>query len=301
MKHGRIKVYYNLRSGYIFCAETTVAGTVMKTVIDPVSIGKPDLSDAQLGENILETIEKSRKAQPVERAVIKDFKFWQISGIKGVAAFSKKFDCVSVFEEGDKLKIEQMVRDTDGAYFVPQDLLPVQLDRDRADISCEIGREVRKMLTRSPAKGSDRVMSFETVYGQKVTYIRPSDGFLDVGDGHTDAYQVFVQESAPNNAILFLIDNQYPQLDEAAIQARWEQVYGDLQEFTYRTSQGRSNELMIDVAARAKSCEVIARIYRGDHGQLEVTAQIDRVGTSAECQDKLRTEFQSLVASVELE
>lgn len=301
MKYGRMKVYYNLKFGYIFCAETTVAGTVMKTVIDPVSVGKPDLTDSQLGENILETIEKSKNAQPVERAAIKNFKFWQISGIKGFAAFSKKFNGVSVFEEGTKLKINQMMRDTDGAYFVPQNLLPVQLDRDRADISCEMGRKVRNMLTQSPVKESDHVMSFETVYGQKVTYLRPSDEFLDVGDGHTDAYQVFVQEGNPNNAIMFLIDNKYVQLDEAAIRVCWEQLYGDLQEFAYCITSGKSGGKIIRVSAKTKSREIMANIYCEKEGLLEAAAQIDRVSTSAECQDKIRTEFQSLVASVELE
>lgn len=298
MKHGRIKVYHNLKFGYIFCAETTVAGTVMKTVIDPVCIGDPDLTDSQLGVKILETLEKSRDAQPVERSSIKDFKFWQVSGIKGFASFSKKFDCVNVTEEDSQINIIQLVRDLDGAYFVPEGQLPVQLNADLVDLSSELGQEVRKLLTKSPAKETNHVMSFETVYGRKVSYMRPSDEFLDIGDGHTDAYQVFRNEENPKNAILFLLDNGYTQFDEGAVQERWEQLYGELQAFTYCITSGKQGCKIIKVSAKTKNREMIANIYCEKDGQLEVAAQIDR-DTSVKYQDRIRTEFNSLVASIQ--
>ena len=298
MKYGRIKVYYNLKFGFIFCAETIVAGTVMKTVIDPVSAEKPDLTDSQLGKKILETIEKSRNAPPIERSAIKDFKFWQISKIKGFAAFSKKFDCVSIFEEESTINLIRLVRDSYGAYFVTDTQQPFKLNRDMCNLSLEIGQRVRNLLTTPPSKESDNVMSFETVYGRKVFYVRPSDGFADAGDGHTDAYQVFVHEDNSNNVIAFLVDNKYIQLDECTVKKRWEQLYGNLQDFKYRIIRGGDDCTIIEVSAKTKSKEIISNIYCESNGQLEVTAQIDLVDTSENCRNDIFREYNSLVSSI---
>ena len=55
-----------------------------------------------------------------------------------------------------------------------------------------------------------------------VTYRRPSDAYLDCGDGHTDAYQVFSLEDAPENQIAFLVDSGYSELNEKAIKMKWQ-------------------------------------------------------------------------------
>lgn len=299
MKYGRIKVYHNLKFGYIFCAETTVAGTVMKTVMDPVSIGRQDLSDAQIGEKILENLEKSRNAPPIERAQIQNFKFWQISGIKGFAAFSKQFNGVSLFEEDSKINIMQLVRDADGAYVVPETQLPVQLDAKMADLTAQIGQQVRKLLAKVPGKESDQEMSFETVDGRRVFYKRPSDEFANVGDGHTDAYQVFVQEENPNNAIMFLMVCDDTRLDEAAVRERWEQFYGKLRDFTYCILDGKDKEKIIQVSAKTNSQEVLASIWCEKNEGLEIVAQIDGVRTSAKGQEEIRKEYHRLLASIQ--
>lgn len=298
MKYGRMKVYHNSEFGFIFCAETTIVGTVIKTVMNPVSVAKSNLTSSQLGEKIGETIEKSRNALPVERSEIKNFKFWNVSGIKGFSAFSKKFDCVSIFEDDSQINIVQLVRDIDGAYFVPETQLPVRLNKNIS--SDEIGREVRKLLTKCLAEQSDTFMSFETVYGRKVAYIRPSDEFIDIGDGHTDAYQVFMYEGNANSAIAFLIDNKYTEFDEQAVRERWEQLYGRLQDFVYRITSKEHNCKIIEISAKARGREVISNIYYENAGQLEVMAQIDCINASKAEQDKIRTEYKSLITSIRL-
>lgn len=46
-------------------------------------VEKANITPELLGEKILESLNKSRESEPVNRSEIKDFKFWQISGIKG--------------------------------------------------------------------------------------------------------------------------------------------------------------------------------------------------------------------------
>ena len=53
----------------------------------------------------MDGLDKSRKALPIERSDIKDFKFWQITGIKGFAAFSKKFQCIDICETEKSIKL----------------------------------------------------------------------------------------------------------------------------------------------------------------------------------------------------
>lgn len=298
MKYGRMKIYHNSEFGFIFCAETTIAGTVIKTVMNPVSAVKCDLTDVQLGKKIGETIEMSRNASPVERSEIKNFKFWHISGIKSFPAFSKKFDGISIFEDDTQINAMQLVRDVDGAYFIPETQVPIKLNKDTPPE--EIGREVRKLLTKVLVTEADSTMSFETVYDRKVTYTRPSDSFIDVGDGHTDAYQVFMREENANNVIAFLIDNKYIAFNEQAIRERWEQSYGMLQEFVYRIYSKDHNCKIIEISAKANDREILSNIYYENAGQLEIMAQIDRINTSKAEQDKIRTEYKSLIASIKL-
>lgn len=116
MKLGSVFVYYNPKWGYIIASDTTIKDSVMRVTINPVHTEKIDITEKQLGKAVIIGLEKSRKAMPVERKNIKDFKFWQISGIKGFAAFSKKFKCVEVTEKDKMLKLRRLERESDGSY-----------------------------------------------------------------------------------------------------------------------------------------------------------------------------------------
>lgn len=113
---GHATIYYNPKWGYIIASETTLKDSVAWVTMNPVDTRKPDVAEKQLGEAILAALCKSRVAAPIERREIEGFKFWQVTGIKGFAAFSKKFQCVEVKENGDMLKLEKLKRESDGSY-----------------------------------------------------------------------------------------------------------------------------------------------------------------------------------------
>lgn len=112
-------LYYNSDKGFILAPETTIKGSIIHTTMNPVMVENADISPEILGERILEGLRKSRESEPVNRSEIKNFKFWQVSGIKGYSAFSKKFKCIDISEENENFCITKLIRENDGSYSFP--------------------------------------------------------------------------------------------------------------------------------------------------------------------------------------
>lgn len=141
---GYVTIYYNPEWGYIITSETTLKESVVWVTMDPVDIREPDVIEKELGEAIFAALYKSRMAMPIERSEIEGFKFWQVTGIKGFAAFSKKFRCVEVKEKEDMLKIEKLKRESDGSYSWIQDERGIELPMSCTEES--IGKSVYHIL-----------------------------------------------------------------------------------------------------------------------------------------------------------
>lgn len=118
---GSVAVYYNFKFGFIIGFEATVKGSVMRRIVEPVVVENPDISEERLGNRLYEELQKSRNAPPVSHEESKDYKYWQVTGIKGFAAFSKKFKCIDISDENNKLYISALSRDTDGGYSEPDE------------------------------------------------------------------------------------------------------------------------------------------------------------------------------------
>ena len=56
--------------------------------------------------------------------------------------------------------------------------------------AAQLGEAVLSLFSPGLESLANETLSFETVHGSIVSYRRPSDAFLDCGDGHTDAYQI---------------------------------------------------------------------------------------------------------------
>jgi len=135
-----MKVYFYSDFGYIVCAETTMGNTPMRVVINPVTVLKSNVTIAALGSAIFRSLEQSRNAQPVSRKEIDKYYFWQVSGIKGFASFSKKFSCITIREKGNVLYLSKLVREKDGSYTEPINQSPMEIS---ANIAAErLGVEV---------------------------------------------------------------------------------------------------------------------------------------------------------------
>lgn len=288
-----MNVYYNSSFGCLVCPETRMGNTPMRVVIDPVTVLGSGFTAAALGEALLNALERSRTAPPVPRVDLGAGRFWQVTGIKGFAAFSRKFQCVRIDARGPVLEIVKLLRDTDGGYIEPVNQPPLKVPTGIP--AAQLGETVLSLFSSGPESSDNETLSFETVHGSVVTYRRPSDAFQDCGDGHTDAYQVFALEDAPGSHIAFLIDSGYHDLSKAAVQERWQEQYGPLSEFRFR--RRRKLPLIASMQGRAAEAEVISHIYQDGEGTLEILAFIEHL-LPLETQETVRAEYQMLIRSI---
>lgn len=270
-----------------------MGNTPMRVVIDPVTVLGSGFTAAALGEALLNALERSRTAPPVPRADLGAGRFWQVTGIKGFAAFSRKFQCVHIDARGPVLEIVKLLRDTDGGYIEPVNQPPLKVPTGIP--AAQLGETVLSLFSSGPESSDNETLYFETVHGSVVTYRRPSDAFQDCGDGHIDAYQVFALEDAPRSHIAFLIDSGYHDLSKTAVQERWQEQYGPLSEFRFR--RRRKLPLIASMQGRAAKAEVISHIYQDGEGTLEILACIEHL-LPLETQETVRAEYQMLICSI---
>ncbi len=288
-----MNVYYNSSFGCLVCPETRMGNTPMRVVIDPVTVLDSGFTAAALGEALLNALERSRTAPPVPRVDLGAGRFWQVTGIKGYAAFSRKFQCVRINARGPILEIVKLIRDTDGGYIEPVGQLPLEIPADAP--AAQLGETVLSLFSPGLESLANETLSFETVHGSAVSYRRPSDAFLDCGDGHTDAYQVFTMEDAPRNHISFLIDSGYEELSKAAIQKSWQRQYGPLSEFRFQ--RRRKPPLMASVRGSTAKAEIISHIYQDGGGMLEVLSLVEHA-LPPETREAALAEYQAVIRSI---
>lgn len=295
MKTASISIYYNKEFGYIIASDTMVKGLPIHTVVEPVITKDPKISKEILGEAIKEGLEKSLHAELVELSKIDEYKYWQVSKIKSFAAFSKKFRNIEITEQGNYYEIEEWKRDTDGSYAAPADDIQQIKVSTNADFA-----EVAKIVMNCLADSKDKQpvsSTFQTLENRTVTYKRPSDHFQDVGDGNTDAYQIYAYDENGNNYIAFLIDNGYLEYKKDAIKTRWEKIYGDLLEYKFK--EVNDGMLKIRVRGKTKNRIIISNIYQEEDAMLEVLAEID-MSLPDEIQNTIKKEYEEVVSSIEI-
>ena len=288
-----MNVYYNSNFGCLVCPETRMGNTPMRVVIDPVTVLGSGFTAAALGEALLNALERSRTAPPVPRVDLGAGRFWQVTGIKGFASFSRKFQCVRIDARGPVLKIVKLIRDTDGGYVEPVDQPPLEIPADAPAI--QLGEALLSLFSPGLESPANETLSFESVHGSAVTYRRPSDIFLDCGDGHTDAYQVFILADAPRSHIAFLIDSGYETLSKAAILRKWQAQYGALSEFRFQ--RRRKPPLIAAMRGVTAEAEIVSHVYQDGDGTLEVLALIEHALPS-EAQETAQSEYQAVIRSI---
>ena len=138
-------------------------------------------------------------------------------------------------------------------------------------------------------------MTFETVHNRTVTYRRPSDAYLDCGDGHTDAYQVFSLEDAPENQIAFLVDSGYSELNEKAIKMKWQKQYGNLIDFCFYSVS--KPPLLCKAVGKTAFAKIFSYLYQDGDGTMEVIALIN-LRQSKGTQEKVSADFEMMVHSL---
>lgn len=265
MRLGSVTLYYNEKKGFIIAAETKIKGTGINTQINPVTVLNEGTSNEEVGKQIKENLKKSRNALPVERIKGQSYKFWQITGIKGFSVFSKKFSCIDISEKEDMLEIIRLARGSSGAYFYPKNKNSIVLRSDVSDK--ELGNNIMNLFLARDDEKNISMAEFKTVNGNTVIYQEPTD-FFSVGDGHTDAYQMYLCENDENTYFAFMIDSGYQQVNNNAIRNHWEKAYGILEEYEYEESD--SNLIKMMVAAKTKDAYIKSYFLEDGEDLLEI-------------------------------
>lgn len=294
MNYGSMFVYFNESHGFIFASETTIKGSIIHVTMNPVIMADAEISYEEIGNFFYKALDKSRMASPVERSEIQNYKFWQSTKIKSFSAFSRVFNCLHVVEKKDIIQLEVLVREKDGSYGYPiNNQKKIQLSNTTS--KQEVGMRISQLLQEEQSQKEDNRISFKTINNNSVKYIRPDDEFNDIGDGHTDAYQIYTYDEEQQNYIAFLIDNKYTKINEEGIRTRWEQIYGNLVEYEYKQADGI---IKITAKSKTKSCEIYANFFQDAQDLMEVMVQIDINSISKEKKEKILNEYNRLVDSI---
>ena len=249
------------------------------------------MTNTEFGKEILTKLEYSENSK--HKNSKKDF--WTVTGIKSYNTFSKKYKLIDISKYDDKIEVE--VWDNIGNGYGGSDNFsePVEL---LLPINPEVlGEAVRNLALNS--KDIDfECGGFETADDSKVSYKLLSDEYIDIEDGHTDAYQIYIHEEYENNYIGFMIDTAYESFSSEDIKKTWTRWHGDLKSFKYKDIDDK--EYYVEITGKNKKMEKHSYLYKDGEEVLELTFEIDLVNTPLELQEKIKKDFKKFVKSVKI-
>ena len=251
--------------------------------------------NTEFGKEILSKLEYS------ENSKCKNSKknFWTVTGIKSFSTFSKKYRLIYVLKYDDKIKIVAWYNTGKGyeSSKNPEETVELTLP-----INPEVlGETVRNLALNSKDidfENNFKNGGFETADDSKVSYKLLSDEYIDIEDGHTDAYQIYIHEDYENNYIGFMIDTAYESFSSEDIKKTWTRWHGDLKSFKYKEIDNK--EYYVEISGKNKKIEKHSYLYKDGEEVLELTFEIDLVNTPLELQEKIKKDFKKFVKSVKI-
>ena len=155
---------------------------------------------------------------------------------------------------------------------------------------------------------------FETADDSKVSYKLLPDEYIDIEDGHTDAYQIYIHEEYENNYIGFMIDSGYERVINSVIEKlceklfyntlnkkikkTWTRWYGPLKSYEYKDVNNKM--YYAQIFGKTDKVEKHSYLFKDGEEVLELTFQIDLVNTPLELQEKIKKDFKKFVKSVKV-
>ena len=249
------------------------------------------MTNTEFGNEILTKLEYSENSK--HKNSKKDF--WTVTGIKSYNTFCKKYKFIQILKYDDRIKVELWVSIGKGYIGsknpnnIVELLLPVNPE--------VLGETVRNLALNS--KDIDfECGGFETADDSKVSYKLLPDEYIDIEDGHTDAYQIYIHEDYENNYIGFMIDTAYESFSSEDIKKTWTRWHGDLKSFKYKDIDDK--EYYVEITGKNKKMEKHSYLYKDGEEVLELTFEIDLVNTPLELQEKIKKDFKKFVKSVKV-
>jgi len=253
------------------------------------------MTNTEFGKEILNKLEYSEKAK--RRNSKKDF--WTITGIKSYNTFSKKYKSIDILKYDDRIELEAW-------YYSGKGYELSENPNDTIELTLPINPEVLGETVRNLALNSKDIDfennfkngGFETADDSKVSYKLLPDEYIDIEDGHTDAYQIYIHEEYENNYIGFMIDTAYESFSSEDIKKTWTRWHGDLKSFKYKEIDNK--EYYVEITGKNKKIEKYSYLYKDGEEVLELTFQIDLVNTPLELQEKIKKDFKKFVKLVKI-
>ncbi len=253
------------------------------------------ISNIEFGNEILSKLEYSENSKYKNSE--KDF--WTVTGIKSYNTFSKKYKLIDVSKYNDKIKVLAW-------YNLGKGYDPSENPDDTVELTLPINPEVLGETVRNLALNSKDIDfekdfkcgEFETADNSKVSYKLLPDEYIDIEDGHTDAYQIYIHEEYENNYIGFMIDTAYESFSSEDIKRTWTRWYGALKSFKYKEID--SKEYYVEIIGKTNKVEKHSYLFKDGEEVLELTFEIDLVNTPLDLQEKIKKDFTKFVKSVKV-
>ncbi|MEB3024939.1 MULTISPECIES: hypothetical protein [unclassified Parvimonas] len=253
------------------------------------------MTNTEFGKEILNKLEYS------ENSKHKNSKkhFWAVTGIKSYNTFCKKYKLILIVKYDDRIEIEVWYNTGKGyeSSKNPEETVELLLP-----INPEVlGETVRNLALNSKDIDFENISKnggFETADDSKVSYKLLPDEYIDIEDGHTDAYQIYIHEEYENNYIGFMIDTAYESFSSEDIKKTWTRWHGDLKSFKYKEIDDK--EYYAEVSGKNKKIEKHSYLFRDGEEVLELTFEIDLVNTPLDLQEKIKKDFKKFVKSVKV-
>lgn len=287
-----VTIYYEKKIGYLIGSMAQDYKTKAPIILKPIKQLDSDIDDDLLLEEIQKSIQISTEISMYYGDNTYDY--WKDTGIKSFKTFSSVFSAVKIFVFNEQYKIQklQFVKGTGGYRIDKNNYLEI--------CALELPNSINRIKEFLNMKGieDDKYGFLTTLSDIKVSYFNISNSYLDIGDGHTDAYQIYAHDTYDKNYIGFMIDSGYDSFLSEDIQTKWKQYYGDLNTFEYQ--EVSNAEYYTKVVATTNELEIQSYLFKDGEGTLELIFEIDLLTTPKEEQNKIRCDFISLVESVKL-
>ena len=284
-----VTIYFNKDLGYIFGAHSKQEGTNAPVIVPPVLRVEKGCTDQRIIESITAALEISKKT-PLYTGDL--YEFWTEFGSKTFKAFSQKFTSVKIFLRGDVCRVQglKLATKTGGYVADKEAVFECPVTELHAHLS-----EIKRLLSVEEVLPS--AAQFLTLSGAKVTYTSLSDEYNDLGDGHTDAYQIFADTHNKNNVLSFMIDSGYASFSKADIKSAFTKYYGELLEFRFEEFTDRI--YLYKISAKTSNRMIVSYLFEEQDALLEVLYQIE-LNVSHEEFSRVQRDFEQLVSSIRI-
>ncbi|MEB3025333.1 hypothetical protein [Parvimonas sp. M13] len=303
-----ITIFYNEKFGYIIGSHTKQAKTDIPTTLDQVEILAPAVSIENLSKYMYKAIEKSFNNPIYNNEILP--KYWTVSGIKSFSSFSKNFSSVKIIVDDGICKCHKLMLATkSGGYKVDKNYY---FECPKEFLYNETNKIKNWLLMVN--ENNFKNGGFETADDSKISYKLLPDEYIDIEDGHTDAYQIYIHEDYESNYIGFMIDSGYEKVINSVIEKlceklfyntlnkkikkTWTRWYGPLKSYEYKDVNNKM--YYAQIFGKTDKVEKHSYLFKDGEEVLELTFQIDLVNTPLELQEKIKKDFTKFVKSVKV-